>query len=931
MKCLLTALTSLFFISLSAQTGTVSGKIIDSASKKGLALVTVTVFRAKDTSIVTYRLSTESGEYKIPGLPMNIPLRLMATYSGYDALRKDFILTEKEPAVNFGEIGLTGTSRQLDEVIVVAERPPVVIKKDTIEFNASAFKTLPSALLEDLLKKLPGVMVDDNGNITINGQKVNRLLVDGKRFFGDNPQMATRNLPSNMIDKVQVMDDKEEIDFNNDGDLSKIGKVVNITLKKAIKKAVFGRVLAGLGSDERYETAAILNTFRDTLQLSLLGFANNINRSSFSTKDITQLGGFSRSGWGTINGNGNAAGQQGFTVDGFSLGGTGSGLARANGLGFNLNHSPSDKVNFSFNYMFGNTHNDLEQTINTQRFFEDTVVTARTLTTKTSGGRTHNLASSGGWKPDSLTNMTIRLSYAHADQWSEAPSVITTTNNKIGAVNNGTGVLTTNGFSDSYSEVFMFSRRSAKVKARNLSITQVLTYNTNPLSSITENLNSYQYPVFSNLVFQQLRATNTPTTNGYLFVNYSTPLSSRLTLRLNPSLTYQKNQQDVITYGKYLASGNYDSLNVSLTSNLAREMTRGQAGGVLSYRINNVNLNAGVGWLQQWINNSFTGGAGSRLYYSNVLLNLSVNWKRFSVGFSQDVNAPGINFLLPTPDNSNPFFIVYGNPGLAPAKRNNINFNGNIIDARKNINFYFSGQSAITDDAVIQAIELGSNGIQQNKPVNVRGVWSNYFNMGFSKQYKNAKQLNVTVSGGTDFSLNRTPIRFNNEDSRLTGLSIGGNVGVALNWNDLIEFSPRYSINSNQSHYTSNAFNSANIIQQVLQGEFIVRMPKKIVWETNMYYRHLNQVAPGLPKASVYWNAAVTLLMFKQDKGQLRLAVYDILNSNTSVVRFINTNAITDNRTNVLQRYFMLTYTYNIRSFGGQTTKVGGNKSLWNF
>jgi hypothetical protein len=169
----------------------------------------------------------------------------MATYSGYEALRKDFILTEKEPVVNMGGLRLTGTSRQLDEVMVFSERPPVVIKQDTIEFNASAFKTLPSALLEDLLKKLPGVEVNENGDIKVNGQKVNRLLVDGKRFFGDNPQMATRNLPSNMIDKVQVMDDKEEIALNNDGDMSKIGKVLNITLKKSIKKAVFGRVFAG--------------------------------------------------------------------------------------------------------------------------------------------------------------------------------------------------------------------------------------------------------------------------------------------------------------------------------------------------------------------------------------------------------------------------------------------------------------------------------------------------------------------------------------------------------------------------------------------------------------------------------------------------------------------------------------------------------------
>lgn len=915
-----------------AQTGTIAGKIVDSSGKKSLALATITVFRAKDTSIITYRLSTESGEFKVPGLPLNVPLRLMATYSGYEAYRKDFSLTDKDAIVNMGNLVMTGTSKSLDEVIVISERPPVVIKQDTIEFNASAFKTLPSALLEDLLKKLPGVNVDANGDITVNGQKVNRLLVDGKRFFGDNPQMATRNLPSNMIDKVQVMDDKEQIELNNDGDLSKIGKVLNITLKKSIKKAVFGRIFAGAGTEERYETGAIVNTFRDTLQLSLIGFANNINRSSFTTKDITQLGGFARSGWGTINGNGNSSGQQGFTVDGFSLGGTGSGLSSASGIGANLNHSPSDKANFSLQYMYGATQNILEQTQNIQRFYGDTVVNARTVINGLSHAWTHNVGTSGGWKPDTLTNITMRLSYAHADNNANSPSIILTENNKLGAVNNGNGVLSSDGRSDNLTEVLNISHRSAKVKGRLWSFIQVLSYNSNPLSTTTESNNFYQYPVSSNLVFQQLRATNAPSTNSYMYVNYSTPLSKKLTLRFNPYFSYQKSSQDVITYGKRFSTNVYDSLNASLSSNLEREMTRGSASGVLSYKIGNVTLNAGGSWLHQWINNGFTGAVGnSNKHYADLLATISVNWKRFSIGFDQDVNPPGISYLIPVPDNSNPFFITYGNAGMKPSKRNSINYRGSFFNAKTNASFYFSGQSSLTENAIIQAVTLNSNGVQVNRPLNVNNTWSNFTDIGFTKQYKSQQNLNITINMGSTLNISGTPLRFNNEESRLTNINISGNSGLALNWKDLIEFNPKYSISSNRSFYTSASFTGRNIVQQVWQGEFIVRMPKKIVWETNLFYRHLNEVAPGLPKASVYWNAAVTLLMFKQDKGQLRLAVYDILNSNTNVNRYYTSNAIIDNRTNVLQRYFMLSYTYNIRSFGGQTAKVGGTKSIFNF
>jgi hypothetical protein len=156
---------------------------------------------------------------------------------------------------------------------------------DTIEFNASAFKTLPTALVEDLLKKLPGIDIDERGNIKMNGQKVNRILVDGKRFFGDDPRMATRNLPSNIVDKVQVTDDKDEIALNNDGNMSSIGKIINLTLKKNIKKILFGKLGSGVGTDGRYDINGILNSFRDTLQISLLGFRNNINKSSLSVKN----------------------------------------------------------------------------------------------------------------------------------------------------------------------------------------------------------------------------------------------------------------------------------------------------------------------------------------------------------------------------------------------------------------------------------------------------------------------------------------------------------------------------------------------------------------------------------------------------------------------------------------------------------------------
>lgn len=163
--------------------GTLKGRILDSASKQPLALATVTVFKAADTAIITYRLSDPEGNFKIPGIPADLNCRAVISFSGYAIFRKEFIINAGQGTFDMGEIQMTPDAKSLDEVLVIAERPPVVVKKDTIEFNASAFKTLPNALVEDLLKKLPGVQVDKEGNIAVNGKPVNRILVDGKVFL----------------------------------------------------------------------------------------------------------------------------------------------------------------------------------------------------------------------------------------------------------------------------------------------------------------------------------------------------------------------------------------------------------------------------------------------------------------------------------------------------------------------------------------------------------------------------------------------------------------------------------------------------------------------------------------------------------------------------------------------------------------------------
>lgn len=919
----LTTLIALWSLALTAnaQVGNISGKITDSAGKKTIPLTTVTIFKAKDTTIITYRLSSEGGEFKITGLPLNVPLRLMATYSGYEAFRKDFILTAAMTTLDFGSIKMSGTSKQLDEVIVYAERPPVVIKNDTIEFNASAFKTLPTTLLEDLLKKLPGIQVDENGVIAVNGQKVNRILVDGKRFFGDDPKMATRNLPSNMVDKVQVMDDKDELAQNNDGDISKIGKVINLTLKKGIKKALFGKLYAGAGTNERYEAGGIINTFRDTLQMSMLGYINNINRTGFSIQDIVSLGGFNRGSQITTMSVNNGA----FSLNNISFGGGNNGIATSSGAGININHSPTKSLNIYTQYFFGstNTIDNIQQ--NTQRFFGDTLLLGQSSANSNAVTNSHTVNAGGNWR-DSLTNINFSGGFVYAMNQINSFSAGSIQNSKFGAASNSSGSINTNGTSDAYNYNISLSHRFSGNKARSISINHNLNYTRNPADIINESINNYLFPFSPTFVVQQLRSTNSPNTSVNFGMNYSDELTSKLTLRINQRIEYSNQAQLVGIYAKHASTGFYDSLNTLVSNDLRREQIRWNNQFSFGYRINKVQLNLGASLYEQWISNQYTKGSSSQLHYSNLLFTTGLSWNRINVNLSTNATAPTISYLNPVTDNSNPFYIVNGNPSLRQSRQTILNTNGTILNVKNNVSYNFNLNAAEERDAVIQSFLVNSTGAQVSTYINVDNVQRLNLRVGVNKQFKKNPKFSFSADLSLLGQFSSTPLMFNNILSRTNSYLVLPLARFTFNWHDVVEFNPTANVTFRRNTYTNPQFAATDYTTQYFSGELIVRLPKKLVWENNFTYRYISNLAPGLPKTNVYWNGALTFLMFKEDICQLKLAVFDILNSNNNSSRIVSGNLITDSRSMVLQRYFMLTYSYNIRSLAGQKTKVGGNQ-----
>lgn len=919
---------------VSAQTnnnkGLLSGKLIDSASKQPMNLATVSVFTAADTVLVTYRLSTEAGEFKVSGLPLDIQLRMIVSYSGYTVTRKEFKLTSDAPSFDAGTFEMTpNQANTLDEVLVYAERPPVVVKRDTIEFNANSFKTLPSALVEDLLKKLPGVQLDADGNITVNGKKVNRIMVDGKDFFGGDPKMATRNLPANLIDKIQVADDKDELDLNPDKAKADVGQVINLKLKKAIKQGWFGKAYAGKADGDRYEAGGIVNMFRDTLQVSVLGFSNNLNKAGFGFNDIRTLGGFDRSGINSISINGNG----GLNVNGISFGGTGQGIQQSQGIGFNLNNEFKKGLTLNTQYFYGKTRNDITELENRQQFLGDTILNTRSNRSEVQNANSHRLGFGLRWKIDTTSRMEFRPSLTVGEQNNNRLTNINTTSSVDGLLNTSNNLQSTIARDLGYNHSLSYFKNFRK-KGRTFNVFNSMNYNNTNSDQFNNVLNTF-FPTGSSTL-DQLRDLERANFSTNTNLNFAEPLTKKITLRLGYALTYFENKDALSTFNKNNNNGKYDQPNSLLTNHLERTSWRNNLSSGLNFRHKKLSITATLNFLWLDLNNRYI-SIGQKLdqHFNYILPGGNISWREFNLSYNANVNPPGIGDIQPVADNSNPLYINKGNPDLKPAVSHNFNLNyfKNVTAKQLFISAYLGGN--ISNNGVVRSREIAANGVQTTMPVNADGIHNFYTNFYFNKQYKLNKTFSVNFGSGYNLNYTRNFLIINSKKSYVKNIDFSPYLRGGLNWNDKIEWNISYNRGINNAYYESSDFRNLQVERQSINTDLVVRVPKKFVWEMTLDHRYNSQTAPGVQKTVALLNAGLTYLFLKDDKGQLKFSVFDVLNQNRSVFRFSAENFITDRQVNILQRYFMLTFTYNIRSFGasgkGSGGKVGGRQSMFFF
>lgn len=892
----------------SAQTnGTATGKVISAKDKSAVDYASIAVKRLSDSTTVGTATTSASGNFTFNGLAPG-KYKLYVVYIGYKSINKDFELTAEKPAINFGNLVMEDGGITLKGVEVKGETPPVVVKKDTLEFNASTIKVKENAVVEDLLKKLPGVDVSKDGSISTQGESIKRVRVDGKDFMGSDPLLATRNLPADMVDKIQIIDDMSEQSKFSGVDDGNREKIINITTKKDKKKGYFGNSTLGYGTDDRYDVNLNINKFNNDQQISLIGQFNNINKQNFG-------GGVSGGGGGgrmmMFSGGGGGGAQQGITT--------------TNAAGVNFADVYANQTTVNGSYFFNKT--SLFNTNNsfTQNLLGNVTTTNNSDLNSTTERLNHRLNFTIDTKLDSTTSIRIQPSVSYSENTGNSLShynrnVLTT--NTVGTQN-----YQTNATSPSISNSLLI-RKKFQRRGRTLS----LSLNTNINNSDADNINYIlDQTVFGSTTTQkltnQLNDNNSHALNNTTRLVYTEPLSKTLSLELNYQNGYSIDNSERGVYNFNNATQQFDLKdltysnefeNTTLTNSVGFSFNKTQKKynwnlglAVQNTDRKNVNETSGLVLKQNFIN--LTPQANFRYNFSTT--------KRLTVRYNGRTQQPSINQIQPIPDNTNTQSIILGNPDLKPAFVNTLGIFYNNFDfasyrtlffgtfINQSFNAIASSQRLITNPSDINYGKIATN------YVNVDGNFSaNAFgnlSQPIIKGNKLTLQINASGSLGRNTNFTSGLENITKDYSFTNGYKFVSNI-------DKFDLITGISGTVNRSTYSATPKSNTKYYTIAPNIDISYLFPGNIRLQTDVTYNKVTGRGAGFDTDYTLVNAYISRQFFKS-RGTFKVAAYDMLNQNTGISRSSSSNTISDINYNVLKRYYMFSFTYSLNRVGGRT------------
>ncbi|MFD2201292.1 TonB-dependent receptor [Shivajiella indica] len=890
---------------------TLSGSVQDENGNL-LPSATITLLDPNDSTLLTFGVSNPQGNFEIKNLREE-NLILQISFTGFQSYMQEIKSPVGADFLNMGKITLKESTADLDEFVVEAI-PPVTIKKDTIEFHAEAFKTQPNANVEDLLKRLPGVEIDADGNIKAQGETVRRVLVDGKEFFGTDPKLATKNLLAEAIDKVQILDRKSDQSQFTGIDDGNREKTINLQLKESHKKGYFGNLNGGAGTENRYSLKGNVNNFSEKQQLSFLGMSNNTNEQGFSIDDYINFNGGMQS-FTQANGQvriviGGSGNQNSIPLN---TGQRINGLMNSHGFGANLNREFNKKTKMTSSYFFNLLDHQITQNTDRLNFFPGADFNFNEFSKQDNLNANHRLNLILDHKIDSLNSFrsSNNANFIHSDRVLNSVSSNQDLNGNL--LNKGERTNINVGDSYNINSEFLFRHRFAK-PGRTWSANVNIGYNESDFEGSLNAVNEFFGENPSQEIINQQNYQNNSALNYGTNISYTEPLGGRKYLELVYNFRQNHNK---VNREVYDVEGENLSFNQPLSNRYTSLYTYHRPGANISYNASKYNVVAGLSLQATRLNGELLLDEVSiKNRFENLLPSLRFNYsfsntKNLSFDYVTSVTEPTIEQLQPVINNSDPLNLYIGNPELRPAFLHNWRVNYNSFDLGKFISLFANANFNYTRNAIGNSQSIDERQVRTIVPVNVK---ENIMAMGTINLGFPINVIKSRVNFGPNLMYNQGLNLINEVEDMIKISNFGGNLRYDYNWKEFVNVGLSGNWSRQRTAYDFNPQQNQLFFNQSYTSELNINFLKYYTFGGSFNYLIYRSETTDFNETIPLLNLYISRFVLKNRKGEIRLSGQNLLDQNVGVSQRADVNFIEQTVTNNLGKFILLSFTYKLNN-----------------
>jgi hypothetical protein len=870
----------------------VSGTVVD-AGKKPIEMASVQILNIKDSSNIAGIVTRNDGTFNITVVPGNYILK--TSLLGY---RDNFKPIQPNNTHNIPELIIMEESfLVLDSTVILGTVPEIVIRGDTIEYNADSYKLLPSAVVEDLIKKLPGAEVDSEGKITINGEEIKKIYVDKKEFFSTDPKVASKNLPAVMVDKVQVWNKRSDMAQMTGFDDGEEESVINLTVKPGMKQGLFGNASAGYGEKNRYETTLMANYAKNNSRFTLIGSSNNTNNTNF-----TDMG----------------ASMGDRPTRGMSFGGR-NGIIRSSNGGFNFVSEQSSKFKSGGNIRYGNSDNHVVSNNYTQNYISHG---DQYETRNQSGNNTgDNLRTEFRmeWTPNANTRLIFTPNFSYTKNANQQSSdYITTTIAPDDSINWGYSEYKSKTVSANFGGNLDFSHTFGE-KGRTLSFSISGNLSNQDAEGANNSRTDYRNSRTQNIVTDQIYNTKNRGYSWNGFISYVEPLGKNNFIQLSYRYGNNTSEQDRRTF-KNDDLGNYVTVDTSSTKRLENDFNNQEIRLNIQSIHEKYNYTLGLA-VQPSSSESKTFEPDTSYTVTSTVINFSpvvrflYRWDRqtnLRINYTGTVSQPTTTQLSNARDESNPLNITYGNPDLKPSFRNSFRAQFQKSDQDRTTTITSSANIGFTANAIVSYSLVDSAGKRESTYRNVNGNKNADLRFMLNKSVFNRKlSINSTTVAGYSESSG-----FINGELNITGdWSLNQTLGTSYR-SSLFDLSLRGNVRYSKTDKSLAGQESGEVFNYGGSANTTVYLPLDFGINSSLTYSTNSGYSDGFQQNEWLWNASIQKQIFKDKGGTIKFSMYDVLHQRSNITRASDSQSLRYTSSNTVGSYFILSFTYRFRSFG---------------